>query len=92
MSARLKPDQDDHERAIRANRTHKIAKAAAIPMTAAVPEDERHRTDLGTKVKSDVVLPICIRRRSVARHLLGGVFIVGSFSIGTIRLSSAPRL
>ena len=34
----------------------KIVKVSAVPMSAPVPEDKRHRTDLGTKVKSDATL------------------------------------
>src|SRR6201998_3101299 len=34
----------------------KIIKVSAIPMPAPVPEEKRHRTDLGTKVKSDATL------------------------------------
>ncbi len=34
----------------------KIAKVSAIPMSAPVPKEKRHRTDLGTKVKSDATL------------------------------------
>jgi D-galactarolactone cycloisomerase len=34
----------------------KILKVSAIPMSAPVPEERRHRTDLGTKVKSDATL------------------------------------
>src|ERR1700720_4852989 len=34
----------------------KIVKVSAIPMSAPVPEKKRHRTDLGTKVKSDPTL------------------------------------
>ena len=34
----------------------KIVKVSAIPMSAPVPEDKRHHTDLGTKVKSDATL------------------------------------
>src|SRR6185369_10118033 len=34
----------------------KIAKVSAIPMSAPVPQEKRHRTDLGTKVKSDATL------------------------------------
>ena len=34
----------------------KITKVTAIPMSAAVPLDKRHRTDLGTKVKTDATL------------------------------------
>src|SRR3981189_3218656 len=34
----------------------KIAKISAIPMSAPVPPERRHRTDLGTKVKSDATL------------------------------------
>jgi L-alanine-DL-glutamate epimerase-like enolase superfamily enzyme len=34
----------------------KIVKVSPIPMSAPVPEEERHRTDLGTKVKSDATL------------------------------------
>ena len=34
----------------------KIIKLSAIPMSAPVPEERRHRTDLGTKVKSDATL------------------------------------
>jgi D-galactarolactone cycloisomerase len=34
----------------------KIAKVSAVPMSASVPPDKRHRTDLGTKVKSDATL------------------------------------
>ena len=34
----------------------KIVKVTAIPMSAPVPEGKRHRTDLGTKVKSDATL------------------------------------
>src|ERR1700750_3249057 len=38
------------------NRPMKIASVSAIPMSAPVPADKRHRTDLGTKVKSDATL------------------------------------
>src|SRR5271167_3536754 len=34
----------------------KIVKLSAIPMSAPVPKEKRHRTDLGTKVKSDATL------------------------------------
>ena len=34
----------------------KITKVSAIPMSAPVPQEKRHRTDLGTKVKSDATL------------------------------------
>ncbi len=34
----------------------KISTVTAIPMSAPVPADNRHRTDLGTKVKSDATL------------------------------------
>src|ERR1700745_899702 len=34
----------------------KIVKVSAIPMSAPVPEENRHRADLGTKVKSDATL------------------------------------
>jgi len=34
----------------------KIVKVSAVPMSAPVPEEKRHRTDLGTKVKSDATL------------------------------------
>src|ERR1041385_9013226 len=34
----------------------KIVSVSAIPMSAPVPPDRRHRTDLGTKVKSDAPL------------------------------------
>jgi D-galactarolactone cycloisomerase len=34
----------------------KIVSVTAIPMSAPVPEEKRHRTDLGTKVKSDATL------------------------------------
>src|SRR5919202_406381 len=34
----------------------KIVSITAIPMSAPVPEEKRHRTDLGTKVKSDATL------------------------------------
>jgi D-galactarolactone cycloisomerase len=34
----------------------KITRVTAIPMSAPVPEKNRHRTDLGTKVKSDATL------------------------------------
>ena len=34
----------------------KITRLTAIPMSAPVPNDKRHRTDLGTKVKSDATL------------------------------------
>jgi D-galactarolactone cycloisomerase len=34
----------------------KITRVSAIPMSAPVPDDRRHRTDLGTKVKSDATL------------------------------------
>ena len=34
----------------------KITSVTAIPMSAPVPEEKRHRTDLGTKVKSDATL------------------------------------
>ena len=34
----------------------KIVKLSAVPMSAPVPNEKRHRTDLGTKVKSDASL------------------------------------
>ena len=34
----------------------KIVGVSAIPMSAPVPKEKRHRTDLGTKVKSDATL------------------------------------
>ncbi len=34
----------------------KIVTVSAIPMSAPVPVEKRHRTDLGTKVKSDATL------------------------------------
>jgi D-galactarolactone cycloisomerase len=34
----------------------KITKVSAVPMSAPVPGEKRHRTDLGTKVKSDATL------------------------------------
>src|SRR5215475_1463999 len=34
----------------------KIVRVSAVPMSAPVPEEKRHRTDLGTKVKSDATL------------------------------------
>src|SRR5712691_11746631 len=34
----------------------KIVKLSAVPMSAPVPKEKRHRTDLGTKVKSDATL------------------------------------
>src|SRR3989440_3494024 len=34
----------------------KIAKVSAVPMSASVPKEKQHRTDLGTKVKSDATL------------------------------------
>ena len=34
----------------------KIIKVSAIPMSAPVPTERRHRTDLGTKIKSDATL------------------------------------
>lgn len=34
----------------------KITKVSAIPMSAPVPEDRRHRTDTGTKIKTDATL------------------------------------
>ena len=34
----------------------KIVNVSAIPMSAPVPAEKRHRTDLGTKVKSDATL------------------------------------
>ena len=40
----------------REERAMKIVKVSAIPMSAPVPEEKRHRTDLGTKVKSDATL------------------------------------
>jgi hypothetical protein len=38
------------------NDSMKIIKVSAIPMSAPVPPERRHRTDLGTKVKSDATL------------------------------------
>ena len=38
------------------NEPMKIASVSAIPMSAPVPKEKRHRTDLGTKVKSDATL------------------------------------
>src|SRR5271166_1387661 len=40
----------------REERPMKIVKVSAIPMSALVPQEKRHRTDLGTKVKSDATL------------------------------------
>src|SRR5271155_2778957 len=40
----------------REERPMKIVKVSAIPMSAPVPQEKRHRTDLGTKVKSDATL------------------------------------
>src|SRR5271169_4801474 len=34
----------------------KIVRVSAVPMSAPVPKEKRHRTDLGTKVKSDATL------------------------------------
>lgn len=34
----------------------KITEVSATPMSAHVPKDKQHRTDLGTKVKSDATL------------------------------------
>ena len=34
----------------------KVVKVSAIPMSASVPEEKRHRTDLGTMVRSDATL------------------------------------
>ena len=34
----------------------KITRVRAVPMSSPVPEERRHRTDFGTKVKSDAVL------------------------------------
>src|SRR5580658_10344008 len=34
----------------------KITSVSAIPMSAPVPEERRHRTDTGTKIKSDATL------------------------------------
>jgi len=34
----------------------KITRVSAIPMSAPVPNEKRHRTDLGTKIKSDATL------------------------------------
>jgi hypothetical protein len=34
----------------------RLVKVSAIPMSALVPKEKRHRTDLGTKVKSDATL------------------------------------
>src|SRR6202041_3949398 len=34
----------------------KIVSVSAIPMSAPVPTENRHRTDLGTKIKSDATL------------------------------------
>ena len=34
----------------------KITKVSAIPMSVPVPEEKRHHTDLGTKVKTDATL------------------------------------
>jgi hypothetical protein len=44
----------------------KIVKVSAIPMSAPFPEEKRHRTDLGSKVKSNAtlirVLRVCLLR------------------------------
>jgi len=34
----------------------KVVRVRAIPMSDPVPQEQRHRTDLGTKVKSDATL------------------------------------
>jgi D-galactarolactone cycloisomerase len=34
----------------------KIVRVSAIPMSSPIPEEKRHRTDTGTKVKSDATL------------------------------------
>ena len=36
--------------------SHEIIHVRAIPMSAPVPPERQHRTDLGTKVKSDATL------------------------------------
>ena len=38
------------------NEPMKIVRVSAIPMSAPVPREKRHRTDLGTKIKSDATL------------------------------------
>jgi hypothetical protein len=38
------------------DKSMKIVRVSAIPMSAPVPKEKRHRTDLGTKVKSDATL------------------------------------
>src|ERR1700730_9392780 len=48
--------QNRGDRLTREERPMKIVKVSAIPMSAPVPEKKRHRTDLGTKVKSDATL------------------------------------
>jgi L-alanine-DL-glutamate epimerase-like enolase superfamily enzyme len=49
-------NRDGIDPLIRGERPVKIIKVSAIPMSAPVPEEKRHRTDLGTKVKSDATL------------------------------------
>src|SRR4029077_1703847 len=44
------------DRLTREERPMKIVKVSALPMSAPVPRERRHRTDLGTKVKSDATL------------------------------------
>ena len=52
----------------REERLMKIVKVSAIPMSAPVPEEKRHRTDLGTKVKSDATLDPRRNRQRAHRH------------------------
>jgi hypothetical protein len=52
----------------------KITRVRAIPMSAPVPLERQHRTDLGTKVKSDAAIP--------AAYLVTPLFISTKHSLG----------
>ena len=42
---------------MKGNKTNmKITSVRAIPMSDPIPEERQHRTDLGTKIKSDSVI------------------------------------
>src|ERR1700730_5173357 len=55
LTAKAIQNRDGNERQ-GDERPMKIVKVSAIPMSAPVPEEKRHRTDLGTKIKSDARL------------------------------------
>ena len=67
----------------------KITRVRAIPMSDPVPPERQHRTDLGTKVKSDATLILV----ETDRGLTGiGTSLGAPPVVGAIWLAGAPPL